>query len=369
MAAPTEFDAVPIPDYGPWLDIDVSALVRNAASYAARVGVPLLPMVKANGYGLGAVAVAQALETLGPWGFGVATLEEAKELRVAGITRPIVVFLPFIADALETYLALDARPSIGGLDELRTWQAASSRAFHLAVDTGMGRGGVSWRDQAHISAIGEAVADAVGYEGGFTHFHSADSDPSATDTQWDRFQAVIHALGPRPPIIHAANSAAGMAGSKYAGTMARPGIFLYGGQAAGWAPEAVGSLSAMVHAVRPIGAGDPVSYGATYRASGAADVATLGIGYADGVPRALGNNGLVEFGAITAPIAGRVTMDMIMVVVPRGTVAVGDHGTIFGPTNPIDAQALRAGTISYQLLTAVGRRVRRRYHGGEGIVS
>jgi alanine racemase len=120
----------------------------------------------------------------------------------------------------------------------------------------------------------------------------------------------------------------------------------------------------MVYSVGPLRPGDTVSSGATFRATAPGEVVTLGAGYADGVRRSLGNRGLVAFGDRLVPIAGRITMDATMVVVPRGTVRVGDRGTFFGGLNPLDAQAERAGTISYELLTAVGPRVVRRYHGG-----
>jgi alanine racemase len=128
-------------------------------------------------------------------------------------------------------------------------------------------------------------------------------------------------------------------------------------------PAAVATFSAPVHAVRPIHAGDTISYGATYRAESDADVVTLGAGYADGIHRALSNRGSVAFGQLVVAIAGRVTMDMTMAVVPRGTVRVGDRATIFGGPIRLDAQAAAAGTIAYELLTSVGQRVARRYQG------
>jgi alanine racemase len=264
---------------------------------------------------------------------------------------------------LEGHLALDARPAIGGLDELERWMALGDRPFHLAIDTGMARGGVLWHDRDLLTAIGSRVGP--GFEGAFTHFHSADTDEAATATQWDRFEQALGVLGRRPALVHAANSAAGCWGARFAGTMARPGIFLYGGNAGSLQPEPVARFEALVASVAPIRVGDTVSYGATYRAPVAADVVIVAAGYADGIPRSLGNGGVIAFGDLLAPIAGRVTMDMTMVVVPRGAVRVGDRATVFGGPNGLDAQARRAGTISYELLTSVGSRVQRRYHGGQ----
>ena len=351
-------------DQGPWLEVDLDAMRRNARTYSDRVGVPLLPMVKANGYGLGAAPVAEALEPLNPWGFGVASIAEAAELREAGVVRPVVAFLPFLVAAAPAYRRLGVRPALGGPADVAAWLAGGVEPFHLAIDTGMGRGGVSWRDDESLGRIGELLRGAPGYEGIFTHFHSADTDEVATAGQWDRFLAAVARVGSPPPLIHAANSAAGRWGGRFAGTMARPGIFLYGGEAGPWAPEPVVRLESLVHAVRPIAPGETVSYGATFRVTEPAEVVTLGVGYADGLLRSLSSRGMVAIGSRRYPIAGRITMDMTMVVVPPGTASVGDRLTLFGGEVSLDEQAGLAGTISYELLTAVGRRVRRHYRGG-----
>src|SRR5262245_45056464 len=150
---------------GPRLDVDLGALQRNARAYAGRVGVRLLPMVKANGYGTGAVPVARALEPLGPWGFGVATVAEGRALRQAGVTRPIVAFLPFVPAALDDYLAADLRPAIGDLQGLAAWLGRSERPFHLEIDSGMGRGGIRWHDGGVIDALAARLREARGFEG------------------------------------------------------------------------------------------------------------------------------------------------------------------------------------------------------------
>jgi alanine racemase len=353
-------------EQGPWLDVDLGAILRNARRYAGIVGVRLLPMVKANAYGLGAIPVARALEALAPWGFGVASVGEARALRQAGIVRPIVAFWPFDPSQLDQYAALDLRPAIGDLDGLRAWLTAGStgaRPFHVSIDTGMSRAGVRWHDAAGIAALRELVAEAPGFEGIYTHFASADLSSEATEVQWTRFRDVVSALGGPPPFVHAANSAAAQWGDRFAGNLARPGIFLYGGAAGQLEPEPVATLSGRVLAVRSIRAGDPVSYGATWRAAGAAEIATIAIGYADGVLRSQSGRGEVLIHGRTAPIAGRVTMDMTMVVVPPGSTRPGDRAVLFGDGLSLDRQAERAGTISYELLTAVGPRVIRRYRG------
>jgi alanine racemase len=125
-----------------WVDVDLDALVANARTLAAACGTPLLPMVKANGYGLGATRVALALEPLDPWGYGVATAEEGAALREAGVRLPILVVSPLTADTLESILSLGFRPSIGDPDMLRAWVARSQAPFHIEIDTGMSRGGI-----------------------------------------------------------------------------------------------------------------------------------------------------------------------------------------------------------------------------------
>ena len=348
-----------------WVDIDLDALVANARRVGSTAGAPLLPMVKANGYGLGAVRVARALEPLEPWGFGVATVDEGAELRAAGVTRPVVVFTPLIPGDVPRYLRHALRPAIGDLDALRAWVAgAPAQPFHLEIDTGMARAGIRHDDREALAAARTALQVADGaWEGVFSHFHSADVDAHATEAQWLRLQRAVAVLGRRPPFVHAANSAAAMLGTSYAADLVRPGIFLYGGRAGAAVPAPVAAVRGRVVAVRHVGAGATASYAATWTAPGPVALATVAIGYADGVLRSLGNRGSLELGGVRAPIRGRVTMDMTIVEAPA-SVAVGDVATLFGGAIPLDEQAAAAGTIGYELLTAIGPRVRRRYGGG-----
>jgi alanine racemase len=321
-------------------------------------------MVKASAYGLGAVAVARTLERLEPWGYGVATIAEGVELRMAGISRPVVVFTPMQAGSSGLYLDHHLRPALGDLSALREWLAASDRPFHVEIDTGMSRAGFRWNDPAQISAVASLLRDAGGWEGLFTHFHSPDERPDSLEQQWLRFQDTMSAWPRRPPLVHVANSAVALRDRRYAGDMVRPGIFLYGGEAGGRYPSTVVTLRARVVAVRQVLPGDSVSYGAEWTAPAATTIATLGCGYADGIHRSLGNRGKVELNGVLAPIVGRVTMDMTMVAMPGSTpVAPGDVATIIGGRVPLDLQAAAAGTISYELLTSMSGRVERHYHG------
>jgi alanine racemase len=350
-----------------WVDVDLAALVANARTIAAVSGSPLLPMVKANGYGLGAVEVVRALESVDPWGFGVASVDEGVALRAAGITRPILIASPLLPQWIEPCLEFDLRPSIGDPAALEAWAARSNRPFHLEIDTGMSRAGVRWNDLSALSRLRSALASAEGWEGIFTHFLSAESDEEVTARQWDRFQQVLQSLPRRPRLVHAANSAAALRGQCYAADLIRPGIFLYGGTAGGARqPRPVAALRARVVAIRSISAGDTVGYEAAWQADRGSVIATLGVGYADGLPRSARNGALtsrlreIELNGRLAPVVGHVTMDMCMAAVDH-SIAIGDVATIYGGLVSVDRQAEVAGTVSYELLTRLGPRVARRY--------
>jgi len=355
-----------------WVDIDLGALVANARTLVGLTGTRLLPMVKANGYGLGAVAVARALESLDPWGYGVASVDEGAALRAVGIVRPVLVVSPLLPDAIDAHLAHDLRPTIGDVPALAAWCGRGARPFHVEIDTGMSRAGFRWDDAPALVAAAALLHEAEGWEGMFTHFHSADTDPGSAAVQWDRLQGVLATMPRRPALVHAANSGGALQGRRFAGDLIRPGIFLYGGAAGGTAPMPVATLRARVLAVRAVGAGETVSYGATWRAPRATTVATLALGYADGFLRADREEAarslasalpprVVELDGALVPVVGRVTMDMTMVDAGEGRPAPGDVATIYGGRVSLDQQAAAAGTIAYEMLTALSPRVPRRY--------
>jgi alanine racemase len=321
-------------------------------------------MVKANGYGLGALPIIRALERLDPWGFGVATTEEARTLRAQGVGRPILVLSPLAPWMAPDCLAAEARPAIGDLAALDAWLALGRAPFHLEVDSGMSRAGFRLDDRATFATLREVLADAPGWEGIFTHFHSADTEPASAAPQWDNLQAFLAALGRRPRFVHAASSSGVFAGQRYCGDFARPGIFLYGGRVGDFIPQPVARFQARVIAIRRMHPGDTASYGATWKASRPTTLATLAAGYADGIPRSLSNRGRIEIGGAVYTIAGRVTMDMTVVDVGDAPVAIGDIATIWGGDVTLTDQAELAGTNSYELLTALGTRVVRRYLDG-----
>jgi alanine racemase len=366
MPAESTPDALAHPDrQRAWLDVDLGALARNAAAAAARARVPLLPMVKADGYGLGATAAVRALEPLAPWGYGVASAAEGEALRAARVDRPVLVLTPLLQGELARARAAGLTPALHRAADVRAWAALGGGAWHLAIDTGMARAGVRW------DALDDALLEAVGAhppQGAFTHFHSADSDDDSRAAQEARFRDAVARLPARPPLLHAENSPGiERAVGASAWDLTRPGVFLYGVSAAGVLPaEPVAHLRARVVDVRDLRDGETVSYGATWAARGARRIATVPAGYADGYRRALSGVGRALLHGRPVPVAGRVTMDMTMLDVTGVPCAVGDVITLLGRDGDAvltAADVAAAGDLSpYELLTGLRGRVPRLYH-------
>ncbi len=347
-----------------WVDIDLGALLRNGEALARQARVPLVPMVKADAYGLGAVPVARALERLDPWGFGVATVDEGRELRDAGIARRIIVFTPVIGDDLAVAHALSITPALGDLAAITAWTALGGGAWHLAIDTGMSRAGVRWDA---VSALAEALR-AHPPEGAFTHFHSSEMDDGTLAVQETRFRDALSALPARPSLLHTENSGAIARRTPSPWNLVRPGVFLYGvgsGARAAIQPEPVAHLRARVVDLRDMRAGESVSYGASWKARRDSRIATLGIGYADGYRRSLGNRGTGLLDGAPVPVAGTVTMDMTMLDVTDVACAIGDTVTLMGIDGAarITAEEVGAacGLSPYEILTGLRSRITRRY--------
>jgi alanine racemase len=348
-----------------WVEIDLGALVRNGARVAERTGSRLLPMVKADAYGLGAVRVARALQELDPWGFGVATVAEGDELRRAGINRPIIVFTPLLIEEFDAARRARLTPALGSAAAIRAWRQ-SGLPWHLAIDTGMNRAGIGWRE---VATLRDLIA-AAPPQGVFTHFHSAERDDGSRQEQEERFADALADLPVRPEMMHAENSPAlarrGREQRRW--SVARPGIFLYGvgsGDGADVDPEPVVALRARVVDLRTIDAGDTVSYDATYRADRPRRIATLAIGYADGYRRALSNIGTVLIRGKRARVAGLVTMDMTMIDVTDIDCEIGDVAALIGADGgevlTVAAVAAQGNLSPYELLTGLRSRLPRRF--------
>ncbi len=343
-----------------WVEIDLDALLRNARALADRARAPLLPMVKADAYGLGALPVVRALESLDPWGYGVAMIEEGVALRAAGIRRPIVVFTPLLVSEFDAAHRHRLTPALGSAEAIAAW-APSGAPWHLAIDTGMNRAGVSWDAVASLALRQRP-------EGAFTHFHSAECDNGSMEQQLARFREAVSHLPERPKLLHAENSPAleRLTGSS-AWDIVRPGVFLYG---VGATAEPVASFRTRVVDLRTIPAGETVSYGATYRATTPRRIATLAMGYADGYRRAFSNRGLAIVNDREAPVVGTVTMDMTMIDVTDVPCALGDVATVLGRGGErvLDAvtMAERGGVSPYELLVGLALRAERIYTGPQG---
>ncbi len=350
-----------------WCEVDLSAVRRNAERLRAHAGRPLAPVLKADAYGLGAVAVARALEPLSPWGYCVATLDEGAELRQAGIARPILVCPPLTPSHVGAARAHDLIPAIGTPAELAAWVAAGGGAWHLGIDTGMNRAGLRWDA---VATMREAIA-AHPPAGVFTHFHSADVDDGTMAEQERRFALALAALPARPPLVHSDNSAAAARRSHGAGDLVRPGLFLCGassGSTARLHPDPVLSVRARIVELHEVPAGETVSYAGTWRATRPSRIATVAIGYADGYRRALGNRAAMLVHGAAAPVIGYVTMDMTMLdVTDVPAAAVGDIATVVGTDGPgsilLEDPASLAECSVYELLVAWRLRLPRVYLG------
>jgi len=374
-----------------WAEIDLGALTANARALRELVAPALLcAVVKADGYGHGAVAAARAALRGGAEWLAVALVEEGVELREAGIGAPILVLSEPSADAVADALAHDLRLTVYTPDTVRALQAAvvagvkgadreGGVPVHLKVDTGMHRVGAGASEVADVAAL---VAERAGLrlEALWTHLAVADEpDNPYTAQQLAAFAAARGALerrGMRPVMLHAANSAGAILHPGARFDMVRCGISLYGyAPAAGLVlPEELKltpalSLRAEVTMVRRLGAGERLSYGLRYSLPADAVVATVPLGYADGVSRALSARGAeVLIGGRRRRIAGTVTMDQLMVDCgPDADVHVGDEVVLIGSqgdqTISAEDWAGRLDTISYEVLCGVGPRVDRRYTG------
>jgi alanine racemase len=346
-----------------WVEVDLGALQRNGRAIAERAGVPLLPMVKADGYGLGAIAAARALEPLDPWGFGVATIDEGRALRAAGVARPIVLFTPLLHEEHDAAREAALVPSLGDRVSIERWGAGGG-AWHLAIDTGMTRSGVRWSE---VGALAELLRTHPP-GGAYTHFHSAERNDGSMIEQESRFRAALAALPARPPLVHAENGAAVARRAPSPWDLVRPGVFLYGvgsGAGARLEPEPVVAVRARVVDIHEIGEGETVSYEASYRAVGPRRIATLALGYADGYRRALSNRGSALLGGRRVPVAGVVTMDMTMLDVTGVPCAIGDVATLVGSDGPaslpLEEVARTADVSPYELLTGLRQRLSRVY--------
>jgi len=376
-----------VSDRWAWVDVDLDAVAANVGLLRERVApAALWAVVKAGGYGHGAVPVARAALAAGAEGLCVALVQEGAELRRAGISAPVLVLSEQPPELVADLVALGLTPTVSTSSGAALVAEAVRDAWlpphpvHVKVDTGMHRVGA--RPEDALALVAEVVADpALVLEGVFTHLAVADEpDDPYTAMQLARFDALLRdlaAAGIEPPVVHAANSAGGLAHPEARRSLVRAGIAVYGIiPGAGVADRCEGlrpalTLRARVSHVKRLAAGSRISYGLRYRFERDATVATVPIGYADGVPRRLsllGGEALV--GGRRRRIAGVVTMDQLMLDCGDDEVAVGDEVVLLGRQGDeeitAESWAATLGTIGYEIVCGISTRVPRRYHGGPG---
>jgi len=378
-----------------WAEIDLDA-VRHNAGVLARLAAPasLCAVVKADGYGHGAVPVATAALEGGATHLAVALVEEGRRLREAGIGSPVLVLSQPVPAAMPEVVASGLTPTLytrAGVEAVADAVRAAGRrrplAVHVKVDTGMHRVGAAPEEAVALAETVTARPELY-LEGLFTHLAVADElgDPY-TDQQLDRFEAVVAALarrGIRPPLLHAANSAGTVFHPRSRYGLVRCGIALYGlapaadhtGHTDVAALRPAMALKARVSHVKEVDAGERLSYGLRHRLAERSVVATVPIGYADGVTRSLAAaGGCVLIGGRRRRLAGTVTMDQIIVDCgpvggaggegAGGRVAVGDEVVLIGRQGDEVLTAWewakRTGTIAYEVICGVSVRVPRTY--------
>jgi alanine racemase len=367
--------------------VDLAAIRHNVAVLrAAAPGAELMAVVKADGYGHGAVQVAEAALAAGASWLGVCTLEEAAELRNAGITAPLLSWLHLPDEDFADAVAADVDLSVASRAHLAAVAAGARRAgrparVHLKVDTGMSRNGAqpaAWDDL--LDDVAKAAADGhVEVVAVWSHLANADVPGHPTlDVQAGRLTAAWQAARERgfTPIRHLANAAATLTRPDLHFDLVRPGIAVYGLDPLGRAPAASPLRPAMtlrgrVALVKRVPAGEGVGYGHVWTTPCESTLALIPVGYADGVPRNLGRAGRMRvlLGGALRPVVGRVSMDQVVVDCGDGMgVREGDTAVFFGPGEDGEPTAQdwadELGTIHYEIVTGVhSRRVTRTYIG------
>jgi alanine racemase len=355
--------------------INLAAIERNCARLRAELGegTALCAVVKANGYGHGAVATARAAQAGGAEWIAVAAAQEAAELRAAGVKGRLLVMGALSAEELP--IALDADADVAAWSEpfVDALQASgrSGIRVHVKLDVGMGRLGT--RDADALLALAERIAAAPELQlaGAWTHLPCADEDPAVTHAQVAAFRAFgerVRAVEPGV-ILHAANSATTLSVPEGRLDLVRCGIAIYGldpfgAEAAGQRLEPALELESYVAALKPLAPGQSVGYGSRFTATEPTWIATLPIGYGDGYHRAYMDGGAVLIGDRLCPLAGRLSMDNLTVDVgpdPAG-ISEGDPALLVGPGLTAEELARRVGTINYEITTALTERVTRVYH-------
>jgi len=366
-----------------WVQVDPDAIAANARTLVRRLQsrTRLMAVVKADGYGHGAVTVARAALEGGAHCFGVATLAEGIELRQAGIEAPVLVLGSLSqAEELRSCLQWQLMPTISGMREALLCQNLATgqgrpMALQLKLDTGMARLGADWQEGPRLVAAIQGL-ECVELAGVYSHLASADlpsgEDGGLTACQQRRFESVLSSLRQQqldPGCLHLANSAGTLRSTDLHYDMVRVGLTLYGHRPAGHLGEDLllqpaMHLRARVSLLREVGSGVGVSYGHRFRTSRPSRLAVVSIGYADGVPRQLSNQLEVLFAGQRLPQVGAITMDqLILDATDCPTLEVGDVVTLLGrdgddEITPADWSE-RCATIPWEILCGFKHRLPR----------
>lgn len=365
-------DEFPVSPPRAWAEIDLRALKSNLGFAREIFPCALMAVVKAGAYGHGLEEIARALASEDIAFFGVANVGEARRIREAGVETRIYLLGATWSEEREEIVARDWTPCISSFDEAGHFdQIAAARdkilKVHLAVDTGMGRGGFVADHLPETLARLEQFKN-LEIEGIGSHLPSADEDREFTLRQFATFEAIVEGLGgeSRFKWRHLSNSAGLIGYEQGVSNLARPGLMLYGVSPL---PEfqdklaTVMSLKSRVTLVRTLPAGHGISYGRQFLTTRPTRVATVGIGYGDGYPRHVSGNGAeVWIRGRRFPILGRVTMDQMMIdVTASDEVSEGDEVELFGPNLPVSEIAAKADTIVWEIFTGITPRVMRCY--------
>jgi alanine racemase len=368
------------------VDVDLDAIAANLAALRKRGGMDVIAVVKADAYGHGVEAVSEALVEAGAAMLAVFTVEEALVVRHAGITAPLLVLVGASGrEEAEAALAAGCALVVWDVERARLYDEVAAAAgltarVHLKVDTGLTRLGAPFDEAAkRLTAIRELRHLKV--EGLFTHLATADeTDVTSDQKQLARFAEVLGAIGEPPRWVHAAASA-GVAtfGAIPGCTAIRPGLSLYGLHAAPHLERELALRPALewrsrVHRVAAVPKGTGVSYGLEYRLPRDGRIATVPVGYGDGLQRVLGRRGRLLVGGRALPFAGRVCMDLVMLDVTDVPAArEGDEVVVIGAQDgarqTAEDLAEAAKTINFEIVVGIRRRVPRRYHRGGRIVA
>lgn len=364
MPTQSSLDAMP----RAWVEVDLAALVRNARAIAEHARARLIPMIKADAYGLGAIPVAGALERVDPFAYGVSSIIEGEELRGAGIARRIIVFTPTLVSDLARLRAAGLTPSLESVESIRHWQALGGGEWHLAIETGMHRAGIAWDRVGELADVLRECPPA----GAFTHYHSAEMDDGSVERQERRFRDALASLPVQPALLHAENSAATARRQPSPWHCIRPGAFLYGlgsGAQAWLQPEPVVHIRAKILEQRELPAGETVSYNALWTAPEPRTIATIAVGYGDGYRRHLSNVGRGLLAGREVPVVGAVTMDMTLFDVTGHGARDGDVLTLLGRDGDavltIEQVASFGAFSPYELITGLRQRLQRVYSGAQ----